>query len=202
MKKCALIIFIKNCELGKVKTRLARDVGNENALSIYKQLLGHTRNFTESLEVDKYVFYSDRIEVNDLWNENVFLKEMQQGNDLGEKMLNAFEALFKKGYQSVCIIGSDCYELNTDILKNAFGALSNYDSVLGPTDDGGYYLLGLNTLIKDVFISKQWSTDSVFSDTMKDLNKKGLSTFQLDKLSDIDTIHDLNKYPELGFQTK
>src|SRR5690606_2022514 len=81
--KKALIIFVRNPELGKVKTRLAKSVGDESALKIYKFLLQHTVKITENLNVDKYIYYSETIVQNDIWNPDVFRKKMQNGNEIG-----------------------------------------------------------------------------------------------------------------------
>ena len=119
----ALIIFVKNPVLGKVKTRLADALGEENALMIYQKLLQHTCLITTNIFADKYVFYSEYINHNDLWKNEVYKKELQYGNDLGERMKNAFEMLFQRGYKEVVIIGSDCYELTEEIIMNAFDQL-------------------------------------------------------------------------------
>src|SRR5450432_3229162 len=103
----ALIIFVKNPVLGKVKTRLADALGEENALLIYQKLLQHTFLITTNISADKYVFYMEYINHNDLWKNELYKKELQAGNDLGERMKNAFELLFQKAYKEVVIIGSD-----------------------------------------------------------------------------------------------
>lgn len=119
----ALIIFVKNASLGKVKTRIANSIGDENALKIYQRLLQHTHLITKSTLADKYVFYAEQINNNDLWETGIYKKELQAGSDLGERMKNAFGTIFSKGYKEVVIIGSDCYELNTEIIQHAFNAL-------------------------------------------------------------------------------
>src|SRR4051812_9764031 len=111
--KQALIIFIRNPVLGQVKTRLAKTLGDEQTLSIYKELLRHTHAITQKLPFDKYVFYADGITKGDIWENYIYNKLVQTGNDLGARMQAAFELLFSKGYQHICIIGSDCYELTT-----------------------------------------------------------------------------------------
>src|SRR5690606_15820825 len=137
-----LIIFTKNPIPGKCKTRLAKSIGNEPAAEIYKILLNHTALVTQPLNLVKEVHYSDYIEPNDMFDDS-FVKFVQQGNDLGEKMEYAFEKAFQKGYQKVIIIGSDLIDLSTDDLIHAFNELNKYDYVLGPGEDGGYYLLGM-----------------------------------------------------------
>ena len=114
--KNALIIFTRNPELGKVKTRLAATIGNQSALEIYKLLIHHTVRITSTINANRYVFYSENIQQNDAWNPSIFKKELQNGKDLGERMQNAFDLLFKKGYQKIVIVGSDIYELEPDTI--------------------------------------------------------------------------------------
>lgn len=187
----AIIILIKNPELGKAKTRLAKGVGDERALEIYLKLLEHTHAITCVLEADKYLFYSDHVDNNDIWDNTLYRKSIQNGADLGERMRHAFDAVFSNGHKSVLIIGSDCKELTAEIITEAFAELHSADTVVGPTHDGGYYLLGMNKLIPQVFQDKEWSTETVLSSTLSDLEQNGLSNYLLPKLSDIDTIDDL-----------
>ncbi|MEO1049050.1 MAG: TIGR04282 family arsenosugar biosynthesis glycosyltransferase [Bacteroidota bacterium] len=192
MNKHLLIIFVKNPELGKVKTRLAATIGDEAALSIYHQLLEHTKRITQSLDVDKIVFYSGFVDDQDLWSPEKFQKAVQTGESLGDKMSNAFKAGFENGYESICIIGSDCYELSEEILASAFQALSgNHETVVGPAKDGGYYLLGMNKHHRALFENKAWSTDEVYPKTIADFESLGLSYSVLPTLSDIDQEKDL-----------
>ncbi|QZK89660.1 TIGR04282 family arsenosugar biosynthesis glycosyltransferase [Flavobacterium sp. CHNK8] len=192
--KKAIILFTKNPELGKVKTRLAKTIGNEKALDIYKKLLVHTQEIVTPVRADKFVFYSDSITEEDQWNAGSFYKKVQHGDDLGARMANAFQEIFCLGYESVCIIGSDCYELTSDIIDKAFLALETNETVIGPTFDGGYYLLGMNQFHETVFKNKTWSTDSVYIDTLTDFKNLNLSFSNLNKLSDIDEEKDLPQH--------
>ncbi len=190
----ALILFTKNPELGKAKTRLAKTIGDEKALAIYIKLLQHTRELVEPLQVSKFLFYSDRIEANDAWNDHEYIKKVQKGTDLGQRMEHAFEAVFKLGYKKVIIIGSDCYELNSKIVTHAFYSLDEHDTVIGPTFDGGYYLLGMKEFHAELFQNINWSTETVFEETTAVLNNKQLSRFSLEKLTDIDEEKDLPQH--------
>jgi rSAM/selenodomain-associated transferase 1 len=192
-----LMIFIKNPELGKVKTRLAKSIGHEKALNVYHLLLDHTLKITSTIKTDKAVFYSDYINENDIWREGEFKKLLQKGEDLGEKMSNAFIDAFKMGYKRVVIIGSDCFELNEGILNNAFKILEENEVVIGPANDGGYYLLGLQKYHKQFFENKTWSTENVLLETLHDLSNLSLSFKLLPALSDIDEEKDLNNYPTI-----
>lgn len=194
-QKKLIIIFVKNPKLGAVKTRLATSIGDAMALETYKLLLNHTALIASKVQADKVVFYDKTIEKNDLWSSHKFLKAKQSEGDLGKRMNNAFEEAFGWGYEHVIIIGSDLYSLKSEHLENAFENLKTHDVVIGPANDGGYYLLGLKTKIPHLFINKKWSQESVFIDTMEDL--KGQSIYLLEILNDIDTFDDLKHEPEL-----
>ena len=109
--KNSLIIFTRNPILGKVKTRLAKSVGNEIALEIYQFLLNKTKEVTLNIPADKVVFYSEEITNKDIWDATIYKKELQKGRDLGAKMSNAFKTCFKDGYEKVVLIGSDLFDL-------------------------------------------------------------------------------------------
>ncbi|MEX0360564.1 MAG: TIGR04282 family arsenosugar biosynthesis glycosyltransferase, partial [Allomuricauda sp.] len=154
--KHLLLIFTRNPELGKCKTRLAAKVGDQTALDIYKFLLSHTVNITSELDVTKWVFYSNEIWEKDIWANGTYQKKLQNGTDLGQRMLNAFQEGFESGYEKIVIIGSDMYDLSQADLELAFSQLNQHDYVVGPAEDGGYYLLGMTALNKELFQDKQW----------------------------------------------
>ena len=195
MQKELLLIFIKNPESGKAKSRLAATLGPVKALKIYKQLLYHTRKITEKLPVALALYYSDFIPVVDEWDNGLYIKQVQSGADLGEKMRRAFQEQFAQGYNRICIIGSDCFELTSDILLEAFAKLEEHDVVIGPAADGGYYLLGMKELQPNLFQGKSWSTDSVLQETLADIKQSGLSVALLPTLTDVDEEKDL---PAIG----
>jgi len=188
----ALIIFIKNPVLGKVKTRLAKSVGDEKALLIYKELLAHTRHTALRVNASRQLYYHEEIR-EDEWTEDDFVKRLQKNGDLGHKMKSAFETVLSS-YASAIIIGSDCAQLNSDIISGAFKALTYHDLVIGPTLDGGYYLLGMNHLHHSLFDGIKWSTDTVYSDTLAKAAELQLTVAKLETLSDIDHIEDWNQY--------
>lgn len=190
-KKQLLLIFVKNPELGKVKTRLAKDIGDEKALQIYYRLLQHTYAIAKQLKIDRRVCYSSQVEEFDVFDAALFEKTTQKGDDLGERMANAFQEAFADGYEEVVIIGSDCFELKAAVLQNAFSALNRFEVVLGPAFDGGYYLMGLRNFIPDLFLDKTWSTETVLHDTIADLHRLDIGYDLLPGLSDIDEVADL-----------
>ena len=196
MKK-AVIIFVRNPELGKVKTRLAKGIGEEKTLEVYIELLQHTCDVATKVDCDKFVYYSDFINENDLWENEYFQKRLQAGEMLGDRMMLAFMELFQLGYSKLLIIGSDCPELTSFIIDDAFDMLDANDVVIGPSSDGGYYLLGLRKLIPELFTNKKWSTDTVLADTIKDTVRLRTTCVFLPELSDIDTVEDLQKYQQI-----
>lgn len=188
-----LMIFIRNAQIGRVKTRLAATVGDERALEIYIHLLEHTAETARNCKADKAVFYSEYIEEADEFEVPVFQKYLQTGRDLGEKMKQAFVKGFGKHYSNVVIIGSDCMELTTAILDEAFLLLQDHDIVIGPAKDGGYYLLGMKKIHHAFFENKSWSTSNVLLDTLLDCQKEQLRYALLPPLNDVDEYGDLNE---------
>ena len=188
--KQALIIFVRKPELGKVKTRLAATVGNEKALIIYKELLQHTFDIASATDADKFVFYASEIEKDDRWKAKRFFKEVLSYDDLGAKMKNAFDLVFERGYDKVIIIGSDCFELTASLLNDAFNLLNKKNVTIGPAKDGGYYLLGMKEMFDFLFENKKWSTGTVYSSTVNDLESNNLLYAVLPLLTDVDTEED------------
>ena len=187
------MIFIKNPEAGKVKTRLAKSIGDLEALQIYKKLLKRTLTVAAQSEVRKQVWYSTFIDKEDEISTDTFEKYLQTGSDLGARMSGAFQQAFKDGADRVVIIGSDCPDLNEDVLEDAFKQLENCDLVIGPSEDGGYYLLGMNRFYGALFNDVEWSTESVLESTIDRASEIGLNIEKLPVLNDIDTVEDLRK---------
>lgn len=195
MTKNLLLIFTRNPELGKAKTRLAKTVGDQTALEIYKFLLERTRDISSRVNADKAVYYSVKIRENDIWNPDIFNKHQQLGEDLGIRMLNAFKNGFNSGYKKVLIIGSDLYDLSAKNIEKAFKELDSKDVVIGPAIDGGYYLLGMNSLQENVFKNKDWGTETVRKDTLQDLFDKKVKLLEFK--NDIDIYEDIVNIPEI-----
>ena len=195
MGKKALIIFTRNPELGKCKTRLAKTLGDKSTLDIYNHLLKHTATVSKEVKASRYVFYSETINHSDIWDSNIYFKKLQKGENLGERMENAFAELFKSGYQKAIIIGSDLLDLNASLIKKAFRELDHNDVVIGPAEDGGYYLLGSKKIHSSIFKNKKWGTETVRMATLKDLENSNVHLLKV--LNDIDTFEDMKHYEEL-----
>lgn len=201
MTSTRLIIFLKNPVAGRVKTRLAADIGADRALKVYKSLLQHTlleaskffeQYKAESTEVALY--FSDAIPAQNEFPLEIpenFSLYQQRGEGLGKRMKNAFKEGFGQSFDHQVIIGSDCPQLAAGHLKQAFDALSVTDTVIGPARDGGYYLLGMNRLNDELFDLAEWSHDKVFEQTISKIRHHKLSYTQLEELNDVDTVKDL-----------
>jgi hypothetical protein len=185
-----LMIFVKNLIPGMVKTRLAKDIGIDKALDVYQELVHHTHKITRKLEMDKAVYYSEYVEIEDVWDQGDFKLTSQKGNTLGEKMSTAFDEAFDS-YKKVVIIGSDCYDLSAKHIKLAFEMLEEHDLVVGPAKDGGFYLLGMNEYYPQLFKDKEYSTEKVLEELLSEAEELELSVYKLPVLNDVDTLEDL-----------
>ncbi|MFT7345232.1 MAG: rSAM/selenodomain-associated transferase 1 [Lentimonas sp.] len=192
--KDALIIFQKNPEPGKVKTRLAATIGNEKALIVYKVLVDHTHQIVSELEADKFLYFSSFIDDSPEWDG--YNKKVQKGDDLGLRMYNAIEEVRALGYERIIVIGTDCFELSSEIVTQAFLSLRESDYVIGPAIDGGYYLIGTHNPDKEVFIGKEWSTENVFVEATKNIASVNKTLSILEALPDVDYEEDLKSLKE------
>jgi uncharacterized protein len=202
-----LLVFVKNPVPGTVKTRIARTVGNDTATAVYRHLLAYTQQVVEDFvmglahpnAIAVVVYYGDFVQYDDGWNG--FYKLLQTGNpalanDLGHRMLTAFDEQFAAGAGRVVIIGSDCLDLSPDHLHRAFAVLDTADVVIGPATDGGYYLLGMSRLHPFLFADDlPWSQPDLRQRTETIIQENGLTLALLDELTDIDEWADYARHP-------
>jgi uncharacterized protein len=196
----SLIILTSNPEKGTLKTRLASEMGDDQAMLVHYKLQRYTKEITKRLNCDKSVFYSDRIDNNDLWDNMMYDKHLQQGADQGERMTAAFTYAFAQGKDRVIIIGTDCMELETYSIKEAFAVLESNDVVLGPSKNGGYYLIGVRKFLPTLFEDKRWDSDNLLMDTILDLKKINAEYYLLKTLNHINSSKDLDQLA--NFQEK
>lgn len=193
----ALIIFAKEPVPGRVKTRLARDVGEQAAAELYSAMLDDVMAKAALLEdVRLLVFWATKEGEFPLFPAIPRLEMFEQhGADLGERMANAFMAAFEEGVEECCIIGSDLPDLPHEYLRQAFRTLEdeNTDTVLGPCSDGGYYLLGMRRFCSRLFEDVPWSTSQVLKTTLERARESGLAVELLPEWHDIDTLEDLRR---------
>jgi rSAM/selenodomain-associated transferase 1 len=186
----ALIIFVRNPVRGKVKTRIASEIGDDKALEVYQRLLLHTREITQILPVSKYVYYSDFIPQYDIWTEQRYQQRMQSGDDLGARMHQALVEVVKE-HGKVVLIGSDIADLDAQTLHQAFQSLEYVETVIGPAKDGGYYLIGCKGSVPGLFNNMEWSNSMVFQRTLIRLLEYKLNFRMLVRKTDVDTRSDL-----------
>ena len=190
-----LLFFIKDPGKGRVKTRLASAIGDKMAVKLYRRFLLEMLFTLNSGTFLFYLCYSPENSLNDLknWLGDHYLYMPQRGENLGERMKNGFVEAFSMSFKRVVLIGSDIPDLPLEFIEEAFKSLDEKDAVVGPSFDGGYYLIGFknNAFSPRVFDGIHWSTGSVFEETLKVLKQEGLTIHTLQPLSDIDTVEDL-----------
>lgn len=195
MKKNILLVFCKNPTKGQVKTRLAQSIGDEKALYIYQKLLEKTASILKDLNCTITIYYSESTVENDFFSNKNVVKKVQKGKDLGERMGNAFKEAFQT-FHKVVIIGTDLWTVEAGDIEKAFNALNNNTAVIGPSLDGGFYLLGLTRYLPSLFKNKLWGTGEVLEKTVSDLSEE--KVFFLAEKNDIDTFEDLQQHPDLA----
>jgi hypothetical protein len=190
-----LLFYIRNPERGKVKTRLASAIGDKMAAKLYKRFLLEMLFTLNKGTFLFYLCYSPENSLSDLkdWLGDHYLYMAQRGENLGERMKNGFVEAFSMNFKKVVLIGSDIPDLPLEFIEEAFTSLREKDAAIGPSFDGGYYLIGFRneTFSPRVFEGIRWSTESVFEETLKVLKQEGLTVHKLQPLSDIDTVGDL-----------
>lgn len=195
MKEC-LIIFTRYPEPGKTKTRLIPALGAEGAAKLQRQMteqkLAEVKKFQEkhSLFVEVH-FTGGNLQLMQNWLGKLTYKQQSQG-DIGCRMAAAFQTAFEAGMNRVVLIGIDCPDLKAELMAEAFQALHQHDLVLGPAKDGGYYLIGLNRFISELFMGISWSTAEVLEKTQNIAQNLELAVAYLPILSDIDRPEDLS----------
>lgn len=190
--KQQLLVFIRNPVLGKVKTRIAAKTGEQKALEIYELLLRNTLHTCSQLtKIKVIVYYSDFIDTKDNWNNDIFEKRLQEGNNLGERMAKAFQDNLIEA-EKVVLIGSDCPYLTSNIIEHTFELLAENDVVFGPASDGGYYLMGMKSFNSSLFENISWSTSDVLKQSLAQIPE--LKTAFTLELNDIDTFEDYQQW--------
>ncbi|AFY39631.1 Protein of unknown function DUF2064 [[Leptolyngbya] sp. PCC 7376] len=187
-----LIIFTRYPVAGTTKTRLIPALGAEGAAALQKQLTEHTLRQVEGLTADTTIYFSGgTLPQMQSWLGDHWHFQPQSGDDLGDRLIHAIQQSKNKGYQRTVVIGIDCPEITTDILKQAFTAIETHDVVLGEATDGGYYLVGLQELIPELFKEMQWGIETVLAETLQRIEVMSLLVNVLQPLNDIDYPEDL-----------
>ena len=193
-KRC-VILFVKLPEKGSVKSRLARHVGEDVALRLYENMVLDVIDMLKRGRFPFRICYAppDARDQMTGWLGQEYYCLPQTGDDLGDRMDEAFAGVFSGDVKEALLIGSDIPGLTTEVIEEAFTSLLTNDAVIGPTDDGGYYLIGFrkNTFTPRIFHDMVWSTSSVFRETVDRLHEASVTLHVLPELTDIDTLADL-----------
>jgi rSAM/selenodomain-associated transferase 1 len=190
----ALVVFVKRPAPGAVKTRLAATIGRAAAARLHRALAEHVLESTtpRAGEYERLVFFDPPDALADMraWLPGVRLLPQSSG-DLGDRMADAFARAFARGARRVAIVGTDTPDVSRETVTEALAALEASDVVIGPAEDGGYYLLALKTPRRELFSGIAWSTPSVCAETQARAGAAGLSVCRLRPLRDVDTLDDL-----------
>lgn len=205
MKKGALyILFAREPVAGKVKSRLAHRIGAETAARLYEALLKDAISCMRETKEPFALAYTP--ESNAGYFSAIAPEAMellpQKGADLGARMKAVFTSFFEKGYEKVIIVGSDIPLITAGLLIRAGEALEKYQAVLGPCRDGGYYLIGLNRLLPELFSGIEWGSESVLKETLRIADSRGWSMHLLPPLFDVDLVEDLRRLSVMLEQRK
>jgi len=190
-----VILFVKLPEKGKVKSRLARDIGDGPALLLYEAMVLDTIDMLKRTKIPFRIFFDPPQEIEALrsWLGESYFFLPQTGNDLGERMELAFQRVFDEGAEEAVLVGTDIPGLTASVVSDAFGAFGQYDAVIGPANDGGYYLIGFRnrSFTPSIFRTMTWSTEQVFQETLDRLQQAARTVRVLPECIDVDTRDDL-----------
>lgn len=200
MNTNAVIVFAKTPKLGFCKTRLAKTIGDQASMNFFIDSMKVVSESVFSLGHDVFVFFAGDLPESDsitakLWDKAEWRKQID--SELGDRMFEAFQTVYDMGYQKVLLVGTDCPEMDGEILKGGFSALKNKPVVYGPANDGGYYLVGFGSGFeigyKSLFEGFEWSTDQVLNESLKRCEDLNLEYGLLDELVDVDYYDDLKE---------
>lgn len=196
MNRRKLIIFTRYPEPGCTKTRLIPALGVQGAADLHRRMTERIVQAARAIRArsttDVEVCFTGSDEVRMLqWLGPDLEYHLQVGNDLGERMAQAFQRAFDHGCKRVVLIGSDCPELNAERLVRAFALLDEHEVVIGPTHDGGYCLMGMTRMVRPLFAHIPWGSAVVLERTLEIVKSTGLQWTLLEPLTDIDTPEDL-----------
>ncbi len=193
-KRC-VILFVKLPERGRVKSRLALHAGEDTALRLYENMVLDVIDMLKRGRFPFRICYTppDARDQMTGWLGQEYDYLPQTGDDLGDRMEEAFAGVFSGDVEEALLIGSDIPGLTTEVIEEAFTSLLTNDAVIGPADDGGYYLIGFrkNTFTSRIFHDMVWSTSTVFRETLDRLQEASVTLHVLPEMTDIDTLEDL-----------
>ncbi|MBD3169373.1 MAG: DUF2064 domain-containing protein [candidate division Zixibacteria bacterium] len=202
--KNVLVMFARDPVPGECKTRLTPHLNEDQSANLYKAFIRDLLDKLKGSEYyDFYVYLYHSNIVDSFWATFEVELRPQQGENLGERMLNAFAELFNEGYEKAVIIGSDVPTIDIADIGEAFKALETDGIVLGPAEDGGYYLIGLKHAYQQLFEDIDWGSSGVYSSTLSRIKELSINLYELKLRNDVDTIDDLRRLiDDIGRMTR
>lgn len=195
-RRDAVIVFLKAPIAGEVKTRLSPRIAPASAALLYRAMVEDLLARLDRIaSIDLLIHHTPESSRGAIarWLGPHRRLARQRGTDLGARMSNAFRSAFLAGYHRVVIVGSDVPELTGRIVRSGIAALIPHDVALGPAHDGGYYLIGLREPRPGLFREMRWSTRGVRTETVRRIERLGLTRAELPPLEDIDTYASLRR---------
>jgi rSAM/selenodomain-associated transferase 1 len=190
-----ILLFVKYPEIGKVKSRLSASISKKKVAKIYSFFVEDILERLKETPYETIICYHPEESINKFkkWLGPDYSYMPQKGNNLGERLKKGFEKGFQQGFTKLIALGSDSPDLYISIIDEAFENLDEFDTIIGPCEDGGYYLIGFSkqSFFPEVFDKIPWSSENVFERSIKALSKANQKVFILPLWNDIDTIDDL-----------
>lgn len=198
LSNSCILLFVKAPQPGQVKSRLAKSIGQAHATRLYESFGLDLLACLSHLSAEVIIFFAPKTAEAQIktWLGRDRHYQPQVGLDLGQRLHNAFEHTFQRGFERVLVIGSDSPDLPVAILQTALEGLQSHEVAIGASEDGGYYALGFSRqgFLPAVFQGIAWSTDKVFAQTLSCLQRHQKNLLQLPVWYDVDTLEDLNKF--------
>jgi len=197
-----LIVFTRYPKPGETKTRMIPELGPNGAARLQRCLTEHTLKWVSKLKARKGVsvqiqYDGAKLSLFTEWLGGDWSYRPQVDGDLGRRMSKAFQSAFDEGFERVIIVGIDCPGITAQLVLKAFEALNENDIVLGPANDGGYYMIGMSRMQPSVFDGPDWGTSGVFAETLRIAGNNGMSVHILEYLDDIDRPEDIRVLREI-----
>lgn len=194
----ALIVFTREPEPGKTKTRLMPYLSPEQCAELHRCMLKDISREMRKADAALIVAYTGENTGDPVFLRSIMGKSAlfirQRGGDIGSRMQNAIEDVLGLGYDKAVLIGTDIPEIKAETINASLDLLESCDVVMGPTYDGGYYLIGMRAVHTEAFNVKSYGGSSVFDETVSSLRKAGLSAEKTDTYADLDTAEDLSGF--------
>lgn len=193
--KAVIVIMLKAPIAGLVKTRLAKSIGQKAALISYKDLVEQLlKNLGNEHPIEIHYTPVGEFNIMKFWLGEDINYFPQCNGDLGDRLKFSVNSTFERGYDSVILLGGDCPYVTTKTINDTINILQSYDAAIGPSVDGGYYLLAIKQLHSTLFEDIDWSTEKVYSQTIAKIVELNLNIKKLGALDDVDNIDSLNRW--------